>query len=293
MAIGYSEHEKRIAAASRAWRFLQWTLSDDFAEHEEDRRVVIADGEYTGRPAVPISEQQRRARKEYFELLESLRAYEKEQNIEALSDDAVKEFVEEKHGEKGRKRGGRALALQKYVRRIERQIGETKEALEEDFDDFGGRGRPKMSRKQKVKRFETLIEKARKELAAEYAAMSDRDKLWHQAHDLKSDRRQLRLALKSPRNPQSTRVWYELQSAEKIQEQLDTVCAQIARLDAKISMLDAGITIADDADQSAPGSLEEYRRTLEHMVKERKKIKALEEEALGLGIDIESLKRSN
>jgi hypothetical protein len=290
MATGYTDLEKLIAAASKAWRYLEWTMSDDFAEHEQERRVVIADGEYTGRPAVPISVQQKRAREDWSDKLYALRESEREDGGEYISEQEIKDFVEQRHAGKGRKRGGRALALQKYIRRIVRQIGDTEEAPDKDFDGIAGPGRPKMSRKQKIKHFQNLVAKAKKELEAIYEEMPERDKLWHQLHDLKSDRRQLRLALKSPENPQSTSVWKEHETREAIRGELDSVCAEIARRDARIAMLDAGITPNDDQEEQ-PQNLEEYRRALELMVKEQKKIRALEAEAESLGIDVSRLKR--
>ena len=61
MANAYTEHEQKIALASKAWRFYEWICSDDFAQHEEDRHVVIAEGSYTGRPSIPLEKKKKRA----------------------------------------------------------------------------------------------------------------------------------------------------------------------------------------------------------------------------------------
>ena len=150
-----------------------------------------------------------------------------------------------------------------------------------------------MSRAQKIKHFERLIEKAKAELLDIYAEMSDEDRIWHEMHDLKTDRRQLRLALKDPDNNQSARIWRKYETTEKIEEALIDVNAMISKREAELKMIQAGIELpkrAEDVDPDGPHSAELYRRTLEHMIKEQRKIKKLEEEAERLGIDIEKLK---
>ena len=294
MATSYTEHEQKIAAASKAWRFYQWICSDEFAQHEEDRHVVIAEGAYTGRPGIPLEKKKKRALNDYADALENLRGYERYEKIEHLEEDKVKNFTEERSPNKGRKRGGRAIALQKYIRRIERQIGETKQAPESEFIPNLGRGRPRMSRPEKVNHFEMLIEKAKEELLDEYEEMTQADKIWHEMHDLKTDRRQLRLAISDPKNPQSFRVWEKYESSHLIVEALSDVNALISRKEAQLKMLEAGIDVDKDDDTTnvySPEKLEEYRRTLDHMIKEQTKIKQLEQKAAELGIDVEKLKR--
>jgi hypothetical protein len=294
MAKAYTEYEHQIAAASKAWRYYEWVCSDEYAQEQEDRHVVIAEGAYTGRPSVPLQKQKDRALGEYKDALESLREYEKEKHLKHMPEDDVKVFVSAQgHDAKGRKRGGRALALQKYIRRIERQVEETKEAPDSDFVRKDGRGRPPMSRAQKIRHFERLIEKARDELLDIYYEMSDEDRIWHEMHDLKTDRRQLRLALKDPDNNQAGRIWKQFDTTEKIEEALTDVNALISKREAELKMIQAGIELpkrAEGIDLDGPHSAELYRRTLEHMIKEQRKIKKLEEEAERLGIDIEKLK---
>lgn len=292
MANAYTEHDKQIAAASKAWRHYEWICSDEYAQEIEDRHVVIAQGNYAGRPPIPLQKQKDRALNEYKDALENLRIYERKKHLKHVPEDGVKVFVKAKgHDTKGRKRGGRALALQKYIRRIERQIDETRIAPDEDFLPQPGRGRPKMSRPEKIRHFEILIEKARNELADLYAEMSDSDRIWHEMHDLKTDRRQLKLALKSPENSQSKRIWRQLGTAEKIEESLVDVNSLISKREAELKMLEAGIDIPkSDSDSDDPQSVEMYRRTLENMIKEQKKIKRLEEQAEELGIDVSKLK---
>lgn len=294
MAKAYTEHEHQIAAASKAWRQYEWVCSNDYAQEMEDRHVVIADGACTGRPPVPLQKQKNRALDEYKIALESLQEYEKEKHLKHMPEDEVKNFVQAQgHDQKGRKRGGRALALQKYMRRIERQVEETKEAPDSDFVKKDGRGRPPMSRAQKVRHFERLIEKARDELLDIYSEMSDEDRIWHEMHDLKTDRRQLRLALKDPDHNQSSRIWKQFETDERIEEALTDVNALISKREAELKMIQAGIELprrAEDVDPDGPHSAELYRRTLEHMIKEQRKIKRLEEEAKELGIDVSKLR---
>ncbi len=290
MARGYTEHEKLIAEASKAWRYYEWTRSDDFEEYESERRVVIAEGDYTGRPPVPIAEQQKRASEDWEKRLAELRTYEQEEGLALTPEENVKTFVQLRHGDKGRRRGGRAIALQKYIRRMKRQIAEVKTAPEDDFKGARGRGRPKMSRDQKVKHLEGLAEKAQKELASIYERMDEKDRLWHQVHDLKSYRRQLKIALKSPENPQTKSIWLTHRTEDEVKEVLDSTCAEIARFEAKMAMIDAGISTDEQPSRSKLPQIEAYRRTLEAMIKEHKKIKALEKEAEELGIDISRLR---
>jgi hypothetical protein len=290
----YTEYEQKIAEASRAWRHYEWTCSDGFSQHEEDRHVLIADGNYTGRPSVPLQKKKDRALNEYKDVLESLRGYERSKHLEPMPEGQVKNFVQAKgHEHKGRKRGGRALALQKYIRRIQRQIDETQEAPDADFVPQPGRGRPKMSRAEKVRHFEQLIAKAKDALLEIYDEMSDEERIWHQMHDLKSDRRQLRLALKDPENPQSKRIWEQYETSEEIRQALIDVNALVSKREAEMKMVEAGIELpkrAEDIDRDGPHSAEMYRRTLEHMIKEQRKINQLEAEAEKLGIDVSKLR---
>lgn len=289
----YTPYERKIADASKAWRHYEWICSDEHAQYEEDRRINIAGHGIGGRPGVPLEVQKKRARKEYVDALSSLRRYEAQEQKEQMPEKQVKAFVEEVNPNKGRKRGGRALALQKYIRRIQRQIDETREAPAEDFKDQGGPGRPKMSRASKIRNFELMIEKAHKELLEVYREMDDKERLWHEMHDLKTDRRQLKLALANPENPQSLRIWRQYGERQLISEELQNVNAQISRKEAQIKMLDAGIPIPKDQreeDFDSPAKLEEYRRSLEYMIKEQTKIRELEQKAKELGIDVEKLK---
>lgn len=294
MAKSYTEYEHKIAAASRAWRQYEWVCSDEFAQHEEDRHVVIADGDYTGRPSIPLQKKKDRALNEYKDALENLRGYERQKHLKHKPEDEVKVFVEAKGNQKkGRKRGGRALALQKYIRRIQRQVDETKEAPDSDFIPQPGRGRPKMSRMEKVKHFEQLIAKAKDALTEEYDEMSDEDRIWHEMHDLKSDKRQLRLAMNDPDNPQSKRVWNKYGDPTLIIEALKDVSALISRKEAQLKMVEAGMPVERDSsekDFDSPEKLEEYRRALDNMIKEHKKIRQLEVQAEKLGIDVSKLK---
>ena len=293
MANSYTEHEQKIAAASKAWRHYEWICSDEFAQHEEDRHVVIAEGSYTGRPGIPLEKKKKRAVDDYKDALENLRGYERYEKIEHLVEEQVKTFTEDRSPNKGRKRGGRAIALQKYIRRIERQIEETKQAPDEDFIPNLGRGRPRMSRPEKVKHFEILIEKAKGELIDEYSEMSQEDRIWHEMHDLKTDRRQLRLAMSDPENSQSVRIWETYESHDKIKEALIDVNALISKREAEIKMLEAGMEVpksSEDIDPNGAHSAETYRRALEHMIREQKKINQLEEEAKKLGIDVSKLR---
>ncbi|SET80091.1 hypothetical protein SAMN04487962_12539 [Marinobacter segnicrescens] len=294
MPKAYTEHEKKISKASKAWRNYQWICSDEYAQDMEDRHILIAEGDYTGRPPVPLQKQKERALQEYKDALEDLRRYERQKHLKHMQEDDIKDFVKAQgHENKGRKRGGRAIALQKYIRRIERQIEETKEAPESDFVRKDGRGRPPMSRLQKVRHYERLVEKARAELIDTYSEMSEEDRIWHEMHDLKTDRRQLRLALRDPDNNQSSRIWRQFETAEKIEEALTDVNTLISKREAELKMIQAGIELpkrAEDIDPDGPHSAELYRRTLEHMIKEQKKIQKLEEEARKLGIDVSKLK---
>lgn len=294
MAKRYTDYEHQIAAASKAWRNYEWVCSDDFAQLEEDRHIEIADGNYTGRPGVPLQVRKDRALSKYKNALENLRGFEREKHLKNKPEDEVKAFVEAQgNDKKGRKRGGRAIALQKYMRRIQRQIDETEEAPDSEFIPQAGQGRPKMSRIEKVRHFEQLIAKARDELMEVYEEMSDEDRIWHQMHDMKSDRRQLRIALKDPKNSQSKRIWGRYETTENIRRALIDVNALISKREAELKMVEAGIELpknAEDIDPDGPHSAEMYRRTLEHMIKEQRKINQLEEEAKKLGIDVSKLR---
>lgn len=295
MPKSYTEHEHKIAHASKAWRHYQWICSDEYAQYEEDRHILIAEGNYTGRPPVPLQKQKDRALARYESALETLRSYEREKHLKHIPEEEVKIFVKAKgHDKKGRKRGGRAIALQKYIRRIQRQLEDTKKAPESDFKPTEGRGRPKMSREQKVKHFEKLMEKAKKELADEYDAMDDKGRIWHEMHDLKSERRQLRLAVSDPENLQSERIWTKYDGdLDAIMQAMTDVNAKISHQEAMLKMLDAGMSIPKDSqskDLDSPEKLEEYRRALDHMIKEQTKIRQLEEKAKELGIDVQKLK---
>lgn len=294
MPKAYTEHEQKIADASKAWRNFEWVSSDEFAQHEEDRHVIIASGSYTGRPPIPLQTQKDRAFRGYEEALERLRAYEREKHLKHMPEEDVKNFVEAKgHENKGRRRGGRAIALQKYIRRIQRQIDEVKEAPDSDFEKKPGAGRPPMSRAQKILHLQGLIKKAKDELAEVYEEMDDKDRIWHEMHDLKSDRRQLRLAMKDPDNLQSKRIWQRYEDPALIIEALKDVNALISRKEAQIKMIEAGMSVEKDSEQKdldSPEKLEEYRRTLDQMIKEQTKIKHLEQKAAELGIDVSRLK---
>ncbi|WP_157755427.1 hypothetical protein [Marinobacter salinus] len=294
MAKSYTEHEHKIAYASKAWRHYQWICSDEYAQHEEDRHILIAGGNYTGRPPVPLQKQKDRALHRYEIALNELREYERDKHLKHMPEEEIKIFVKAKgHDKKGRKRGGRAIALQKYVRRIQRQVEETKKAPDSEFKPSEGRGRPKMSREQKIKHFEQLIQKAKKELSDEHEKMDDKDRIWHEMHDHKSDRRQLRLAVSDPENPQSERIWEQYGTIDAIMEALVDINAKISHQEALIKMLDAGMSLPNEAqskDLDSPERLEEYRRALDHMIKEQVKIQQLEEKAKELGIDVKKLK---
>ena len=293
MVQAYSEHERLISGAVRACRHLSYVKSDAFDIDEAERRVVIADGDYTGRPAVKKEVQIERAQKSYEEALGELEAYEKAEGIELTPKAEIEKKADYDEEKRGRKKGGRALALQKYIRRIERKIDDALAAPESDFvQPEGASGRPKMSRAEKVKNFENLIAKAKRELEIEYKIMHPKEVLWHQVHDLKSDRRQLRLALRDPDNNQAARIWRRLKEEDAIKKELLNVTEMIAAKEHEMRTSDLK-THRKAMDQLSEMSLEEvsdYRKTLESLIKEQKKIQELEAQAKELGIDVSVLK---
>ncbi|MEA1079543.1 hypothetical protein [Marinobacter qingdaonensis] len=293
MVQRYSEHEKLIAEAVKALRHLNYVQSDSFDIDEQERRIVIADGDYTGRPPVKKEIQIERAQQSYDESLAELKKYEKDQGVDATPISEIEQKALYEDEKRGRKKGGRALALQKYIRRIERKIDDTMAAPESDFvQPEGASGRPKMSRAEKIKNFENLVDKARKELEVEYRIMDPKEVLWHQVHDLKSDRRQLRLALRNPDNNQSARIWKRLKTEEAIKEELLSVTEKIAAKEHEMrtSELKTHRKAVDNLSELSLEEVSDYRKTLENLIKEQKKIKELEAQAKELGIDVSVLK---
>ncbi|EMP57107.1 hypothetical protein MSNKSG1_00753 [Marinobacter santoriniensis NKSG1] len=293
MARKYTEYERKIADASKAWRHYEWICSDEYAQREEDRHVVIAGKNYTGRPPVPLETQKRRAKDRYQDALAELRDYESKKHKKRMPEDEVKAFVDAQQKGKGRPAGGRAIALQKYIRRIERQIDDTIDAPESDFQQRSGLGRPPMSRAMKVKHYENLIAKAKSELLDLYSEMTEKERLWHELHDLKTDRRQLKMALRNPEHSQSKGVIRKYDDADQISTELDKVNAEITKKEVRMSMLEAGIDAKDDKKESEHDELQEleiYQERLRRMIKLKKEAQELEEQARQLGIDPDSLK---
>lgn len=191
-----SEIDKARSRASRDHKFYQETLTEEFEQLQRDKELQFAASEKRmGRPPVPLAVLQRRALDKYITSLDSYRKIEKKEGIEPWNE---RDIIRYKLADKaGRKKADEVERLKKYIRR-QATILQNIEAEDESHlvKEQKGLGRPSMTKAQKVRHYEKLIEKANFEITEILKTKTRAEQLEYQLKDTRVMKRTYRTKYK-------------------------------------------------------------------------------------------------
>ncbi|MEE1672860.1 hypothetical protein [Agarivorans aestuarii] len=192
-----SEIDKARSRASRDHKLYQETLTEEFEQLQRDKELQFAESEKRmGRPPVKLATLQRRALDKYKTSLEVYREVEAKESVEPWHEsDIIGYKVKDKAG---RKKADEIERLKKYIRR---QVTTIQKIEAEDESEFGkehdGSGRPGMTKSQKIRHYEKLIEKANIEITEILMKKTKAEQLEYQLKDVRVMKRTYRTAYKA------------------------------------------------------------------------------------------------
>ncbi|GAA3954549.1 hypothetical protein [Allohahella marinimesophila] len=199
--------EKLKSAASRAYREWQRSLTCEFADEHDDKRVQIAN-DNAGRPPKELSKIRFEAEQKYNKALAEFRAFETDNSMDHCSEDSIIEFAKDESP--GRKAHDKITYLKKYIRRVQMQISHAEQVYEQE--QLSGPGRKPMSKAEKIEYLNNKISKAEAEIAPLYNKLPTHEKVWLELNDVRIEARQLRLFLKG--SGQAKHVYMTKEEAE-------------------------------------------------------------------------------
>jgi hypothetical protein len=192
-----SEIDKARSRASRDHKLYQETLTEEFEQLQRDKELQFAASEKRmGRPPVPLAVLQRRALDKYITSLDAYRKIEKKEGVESWNErDIIRYKLTDKAG---RKKADEVERLKKYVRR-QATIIQNIEAEDESnlVNEQKGFGRPSMTKAQKLKHYEKLIEKANVEITEILKTKTKAEQLEYQLKDVRVMKRTYRTLYKA------------------------------------------------------------------------------------------------
>jgi len=313
--------ERAKSRAARDYRNYLHTFTEEFEEEVERKRVQFFETrERMGRPPLSSKNHQEKARRrwdtswsQYVEQCEA-------DNAEPESPKQLERFrAKDKSGRRGH---DRVVYLLKYIRQQQRKAEHAEQIPNTEYQKAlqQTRGRTPMSKLEKVQHYREKAEKARKEVLELVANMPRSEQLYYKIYDLKVDRRQARMCINQPGNPQALALGLSAEQArEKIKEldtrigALETERAEAVKKEkpkakpgrnrmtpyevsekARKVLQEAYDNAPDKIKQKGDDELEDLQRKsekLEEMLKEarakqlQKKIKEQERELRELGVD--------
>ncbi|WP_341663867.1 hypothetical protein [Vibrio sp.] len=192
-----SEIDKARSRASRDHKLYQETLTEEFEQLQRDKELQFAESEKRmGRPPVKLAVLQRRALDKYKVSLNAYRKLEAEEGLDPWHEsDIIGYKVKDKAG---RKKADEVERLKKYIRR---QATTIQNIEVEDESQFGkeheGSGRPGMTKSQKIRHYEKLIEKANLEITEILKTKNKVEQLEYQLKDVRVMKRTYRTKYKA------------------------------------------------------------------------------------------------
>jgi hypothetical protein len=186
-----SELDKAKSKASRLYWKHQDTLTTEFADEHVAKEVQFAETvNRMGRPPLKLSVIQSRALNDYSDALIQYREIERNEGVEAISDQDIIDY--KKSDRAGRKAKDEVLHIKKYIRRTQKQVDDIK--AESDTSgklEHKGPGRPSMSNDIKINYYEERIKEAEAEVAKLLIDKAEHEVIYYQLFELKNDRRTL------------------------------------------------------------------------------------------------------
>jgi hypothetical protein len=192
-----SEIDKARSRASRDHKLYQETLTEEFEQLQRDKELQFAESEKRmGRPPVKLAVLQRRALDIYKASLVAYRELEVEEGLEPWHEsDIIGYKVKDKAG---RKKADEVERLKKYIRRQATNIQNIEAEDESMFAKaHDGSGRPGMTKLQKIRHYEKLIEKANLEITEILKTKSKAEQLEYQLKDVRVMKRTYRTKYKA------------------------------------------------------------------------------------------------
>lgn len=192
-----SEIDKARSRASRDHKLYQETLTEEFEQLQRDKELQFAESEKRmGRPPVKLATLQRRALDKYKKSLEAYRELEAAEGLESWHEsDIIRYKVKDKAG---RKKADEIERLKKYIRRQATIIQNIEAEDESEFaKEHSGSGRPGMTKSQKIRHYEKLIEKANLEITEILKTKTKAEQLEYQLKDVRVMKRTFRTQYKT------------------------------------------------------------------------------------------------
>ena len=246
--------ERAKSRAARDYRSYLHTFTEEFEGEVERKRVQFVNSrKRMGRPPLSLKNHQDKAKRhweaswaQYVDQCESA-------GIEPESRAELESYrAKDKSGRRGH---DRILYLLKYVRQQQRKAERAEQVPEEEYQKAleQTRGRPPMSKAEKVQHFQRKAEEARREALEKITSLQRSEQFYYEIYELKVDRRQIRMCINHPSSPQAQALGL---SAEQAKE-------RVRELDNKISDLEI------ERDQAIKKEKLSYKKMSLHEVSEK------------------------
>lgn len=225
-----SPMERAKSRAARDYRKYLHTFTEEFQTEVERKHVQFyGSSARMGRPPLSLKDHQRKA-KRYWDA--SWSKYVEQCKADGMSPEKPEQLAKFRAKDKSGRRGhDRVIYLLKYIRQQQRKADDAEKKPDENYRQAleQTRGRPPMTKAEKVHHYRNKAEKARQEVLEILTDLPKSEQLYYRIYDLKVDRRQARLCINKPDNPQAAALGLSTERAKR----------RIKELNAQIEMLES------------------------------------------------------
>lgn len=225
-----SPMERAKSRAARDYRKYLHTFTEEFQAEVERKHVQFyGSSARMGRPPLSLQDHQQKAKRCWDA---SWSHYVEQCKADGRAPEKPEQLAKFRSKDKSGRRGhDRVIYLLKYIRQQQRKADDAAKKPDENYQQAleQTRGRPPMTKVEKVHHYRNKAEKARQEVLEILANLPKSEQLYYRIYDLKVDRRQARLCINKPDNPQAVALGLSAEHAK----------AKIKELDAQIENLES------------------------------------------------------
>lgn len=220
--------ERAKSRAARDYRKYLHTFTEEFQAEVERKHVQFyGSSARMGRPPLSLKDHQRKA-KRYWDA--SWSKYVEQCKADGMSPEKPEQLAKFRAKDKSGRRGhDRVIYLLKYIRQQQRKADDAAQKPDDYYRQAlqQTRGRPPMTKAEKVHHYRNKAEKARQEVSEILTNLPRSEQLYYRIYDLKVDRRQARLCINKPDNPQAVALGLSAQQAKTKIKELDALIERL------------------------------------------------------------------